>query len=362
LRNLLRLLLYKPLLFLVARFSSRPDREKVDRALSRLCSDIAGTPAKRGPAVDFDAGKGRFIIFSDQHKGAKDGADNFALAEPNYLAALHYYDQEGFHFISLGDNEELWENSLSDVKKHNQASFEAEKKFIDRNAFSKIFGNHDLYWDNDPFAPAQLKAIYQSDITIYEGIILRTNMNGSPFVIYCTHGHQGDAQSDGNWFSKFFVAQIWGPLESYLSINPNTPSCNDMLKTTHNQMMYEWSSTQKNLLLITGHTHQPVFESMTHLESLYRKLEEARKANNPDRVSAFEAEIELHGFAQWKYNETKPTYFNSGCCCFDDGDITGIEIDAGKIRLVKWDRKKSSEPTRIVLEESLLEDLAKRIT
>jgi hypothetical protein len=46
------------------------------------------------------------------------------------------------------------------VKKHNKATFEAEKKFLNRNAFIKIFGNHDLYWDNDPLAGKGLKEIY----------------------------------------------------------------------------------------------------------------------------------------------------------------------------------------------------------
>jgi hypothetical protein len=30
-----------------------------------------------------------------------------------------------------------------------------------------------------------------------------------------------------------------------------------------------------------------------------------------------------------------PCYFNTGCCSFADGDITGIEIFAGEIRLVR---------------------------
>ncbi|MBL7747421.1 MAG: metallophosphoesterase, partial [Chitinophagaceae bacterium] len=36
------------------------------------------------------------------------------------------------------------------------------------------------------------------------------------------------------------------------------------------------------------------------------------------------------------YMSMKPGYFNTGCCCFSDGDITGIEISGGCIRLVKW--------------------------
>jgi hypothetical protein len=32
----------------------------------------------------------------------------------------------------------------------------------------------------------------------------------------------------------------------------------------------------------------------------------------------------------------KPSYFNSGCCAYSDGSITGIEIADGEIRLVRW--------------------------
>jgi hypothetical protein len=32
----------------------------------------------------------------------------------------------------------------------------------------------------------------------------------------------------------------------------------------------------------------------------------------------------------------KPCYFNSGCCAFRDGDISGLEFSDGEIRLVRW--------------------------
>ncbi|MCR6722450.1 MAG: hypothetical protein NVV59_19645 [Chitinophagaceae bacterium] len=52
----------------------------------------------------------------------------------------------------------------------------------------------------------------------------------------------------------------------------------------------------------------------------------------------------------------KPTYFNTGCCCLPDGDMTGIEIEAGMIRLVKWTSVPEG-PQRMVLEERGLETL-----
>jgi hypothetical protein len=66
--------------------------------------------------------------------------------------------------------------------------------------------------------------------------------------------------------------------------------------------------------------------------------------------------LHLKGTKEPSFKGLLDTYFNSGCCCFDDGDITGIEIDGGCIRLIKW-AYKGKESVRVVLEESKLEDL-----
>jgi predicted phosphodiesterase len=358
-RRFLQRLLYKPISALVNKFSSRPDRERVNKALSNLSKNIKGTPGKNGLLIPFEAENDKFVILSDQHKGTRDGADIFAKCERNYLAALQHYHHQGFTYINLGDSEELWENLFVSVKRHNKNTFEAEKLFLDDNRFIKIFGNHDLYWDNDPLAQLSLTQIYGKAIKVYEGIILQTKVNGELLEIFMTHGHQGDLQSDGNWFSKWFVSDIWGPLQGYLEINPNTPAYNNQLKTDHNRMMYEWSSEHKNMLLITGHTHQPVFRSMTHLEILYNDLDNARKANDSVKMADLERQIaalHLKGITEPNFSGYLDSYFNTGCCCFNDGDITGIEISGECIRLIKWSNKnKTSE--RVVLEESRLDEL-----
>jgi predicted phosphodiesterase len=335
-REVFRFLLLKPILWLVARFESAPNRERIFSALSKLRDEIRDKPGKKGLIIPLDSTHGRFIIFSDQHKGAKNGADDFVLAEPNYLAALNHYDEQGFHLISLGDSEELWENSLIQVKKNNIKSFEAEGNFARRNAFTKIFGNHDLDWEINPLAAKELKAIYGTSVIAREAVILESQIGDKDLSLFCTHGHQGDEQSDGNYLSKFFISTIWAPLQAYLRINPNTPAHNATLKTEHNTLMYEWSSHQRNMLLITGHTHQPVFESLTHLERL-----QIQQNNNT-------------------YRNVKPTYFNTGCCCFDDGDITGIEIMDGTIRLIKWEWR-NDVAERVELESTTLEDLANKL-
>ena len=147
-------------------------------------------------------------------------------------------------------------------------------------------------------------------------------------------------------------------------INPNTPANNNEKKTLHNMIMYEWSATQKDMLLVTGHTHQPVFQSLTHLERLYKQLQFAEYEKNEAKIKEVKGEIlkreKEFTAVSVDYMNMKPSYFNTGCCCFSDGDITGIEIADGSIRLIKWTLKEG-KLERELLEEKELEELVKEL-
>ena len=352
-RKFIQHLLGQWIIRMSAKYGSNPDEARIYESLDKLYKTIDEEPGNRGVIFKVSLGD-KFIVLSDQHKGARNYADDFAFAEENYLAALNHYNEQQFTYINLGDSEELWENMLEPVVKHNRKNFDIEKKFAQRNAFIKVFGNHDLYWDNDPLAGFNLKRIYGQPISIYEAAILRFTFDDKQLDVFLTHGHQGDLQSDGNWFSKWFVSNVWGPLQAYLRVNPNTPAYDDQLKTKHNQMMYSWASTKKDLALITGHTHQPVFASLTHLEQLYVKLQFAKETHDVASVKLLNEAIKkrMHkGDETPVFGKFKPSYFNSGCCCFSDGDITAIELEAGKIRLVKWSHLSTKKPTQFLLDE-----------
>ncbi len=364
-RKALRFVLKKPVTWLADKVSSAPDRDSVMQALTALYKESEIPKSKKLKRLDLDSVNGRIIILSDQHRGARDGSDDFGVCESSYLAALDYYNRKQFYFINLGDCEELWENTMFSIAKCNKAEYEAESLFIKRNAYCKVFGNHDLFWGNDPLSSYWLKKIYGKVIRIFTGVLIRVNLNSSAYLdIFCTHGHQGDKQSDGNVFSKWFVSYIWGPLQNLLGININSPSANDNLKTLHNMYMYDWSAAQDKILLITGHTHQPVFNSLTHLERLYQRLEKARKLGDVSEAQKISDEIPRrkreYNFVNQSLDNMKPTYFNSGCCCFDDGTITGIEISEGYIRLIKWSLV-NGKPERILAEEESLKELAGKL-
>lgn len=351
-------MLYRPVLWLTNKYSTDPDPKRVRESLTKLYQKLSANPV-----IELTEDKS-FIVFSDLHKGAKDGADDFALAEANYLFALDYYLKKDYTLIHLGDVEELWENTLAAVKKNNPKTLEAENRFVKQNRLIKLFGNHDIYWTNDPLSGLQLKLMY-GNIKVLEGLLIRKHVNKGKLDIFLTHGHQGDGQSDGNVFSAWFVSNIWAPLQSFLSINFNTPANDHALKTLHNRLMYEWSASQENVLLITGHTHQPVFTSMTFLENLYLRLEKAKKSNDETLVAGIQQQI---GKA-WKSEppqkiksfEFKPSYFNSGCCCFSDGDITGIELTAKSICLIKWEYDQHGRPLRKELDTIGWEELFEKL-
>jgi predicted phosphodiesterase len=323
-----------PLLTRFASNASAPDRTEVHKSLSRLLRNIKERPGKKGLVLNIDV-HDKFIIFSDHHKGNKDHSDDFNNNEPNYLAALEYYLLNKFTYINLGDSEELWKYVPEQVISKNIKALKLEARFQEQGRYHKAFGNHDVTWKDKLSVDKWFKDIFTLPLPIWEGLLLKTTINLQPISIYLTHGHQGDKMSDNNSFSTWMVAHVWRPVQRYLEINVNTPAKDYLLRDKHNILMYEWSSHKENLLLITGHTHKPVFASGRYSDHESNKIGILSKDEKP---------------------KLKPSYFNSGCCCYNDGDITGIEVADGKISLIKWHLENNTS-ARVVLEEALLQQV-----
>lgn len=355
-RKFFQRLLRKPVTRLAQKLSSAPRKESVFKSLSSLLERMTTKKANES-VVEVDMHTSRFIIFSDHHKGTRDLADDFRLAEKNYLSALKHYYDNGYTLICLGDCEELWENEPKKLMQPNCDVFEAEQKFLDADRHYRMYGNHDLEWKYDFPRNLFLKPVLGDKLKVCEGMILKMKYNGQDYSIFMTHGHQGDKRSDGNAFSKWVVAALWTPIQRFLEINIDTVSDSIDLVDKHNIIMYQWSAMQKNLIFISGHTHKPVFASMDHVERLTRQIETAREAGDEQSMTSLQAELDKrkaeYAGKQFLKTMVVPSYFNTGCCCFFDGDITGIEIADGAIRLLKWESK-DGVPQPRVLEQSPL--------
>ena len=82
-KKLLQRLFRTPLTWMANRFSSAPKKKAIFLSLNNLLQNIQ-TEHKDATILPFDINTSKLIIFSDQHKGVRDFADDFRLAEKNY--------------------------------------------------------------------------------------------------------------------------------------------------------------------------------------------------------------------------------------------------------------------------------------
>ena len=147
-------------------------------------------------------------------------------------------------------------------------------------------------------------------------------------TLFMTHGHQGTLGSDRFKFFSRWALQFYRFMQNRFAVTwfggVDLPSKDAALRSEHDLIMYNWASSQEKMMLIAGHTHRPVWAGRTK--------EEQRAPGSA------------------------PAYFNTGCCKFADGDITGMEIQDGMLRLIRW-KTTAGESLRTVLQEAPLREL-----
>lgn len=336
-----------------------PAQRRINRALNRTFYE-----AHIHGELPLDA-ESRYVIFSDHHKGARNRADDFQQCEHTYLQALDYYYQQGYSLIVLGDAEELWEESVLSVISAYGNIFLSEARFHPGRYF-KVTGNHDNLWENADLVAEHLHPFFP-DLQLHTGLVL--SYHGSAHLsgkLFLTHGHQGTLDADLFNFLPPLVLPLYREFQNITGLGRTTPAQDDCLRAEHDTQMYRWASRQGKLLLIAGHTHRPVWSSMTHLEQLIWQLQSLLNIPDDQRPDDyFQTVDDLLREIKIRQQEhppctdtikTRPTYFNTGCCRFADGDITGIEIQGSRIRLIRWSTQEK-HPGRAVLEEALLAEI-----
>lgn len=227
--------------------------------------------------------RGKYVLFSDCHRGNGTSNDNFLKNRNLYSAALDYYYQNCFSYIELGDGDELWENrNFAVIQEIHSDIFQTLSRFNEKKRLWMLYGNHDIAKQNlHPF----------SDCCFYEGLLLKDC--ASDKTLYLTHGHQADFFNSVLWrISRFLVRYLWGPLERFGVLDPTSAAKNYKVKKSTESKLLSWAK-QEEKILITGHTHRPVLGSR------------------------------------------ESPYFNTGSCVHPYG-ITCIEIENRELNLVKW--------------------------
>lgn len=360
----------------------------IERVLCRLGGDRftkESTEASLRAALD-EAGRNtvrldirtdKWILLSDLHKGAKNGADDFRRCEATYVTALEHYFEAGFSLCVMGDAEELWEEFPRTVIQHNHASFAAERRFHLEGRYRRLWGNHDEIWEDPGTVRRLLQPLYgNKQLDVPESILFDVRDGNEKLgKVLLVHGHQGTQHESGdNRFAKWILHNIWRPLQVLTGFSCNTPATDWRLRHARDRMIYQWVADQPGLALIAGHTHAPVFESYSHRARLIARLSSAvanmntlaedKREDEMKRVEELTSELERleSTLTPQERRESEPLenplpcYFNTGCCCFEDGDITGIELSEGGIRLVRWPDDEGN-PRGKVLESASLKDV-----
>jgi hypothetical protein len=302
-----------------------------------------------GDEQPFDPAADRLVVFSDHHKGVGDPADDFRRCEHAYTAALGWYLEAGYRLLVLGDAEELWEEHAKPVIEHYRDVLALEAEFARRGRLVRFFGNHDDQWARQDEVDEHLRPVF-GDIKVREALRLRIERPGrTPGTLFFVHGHQGTADSDKwGWASRLFVRHVWRPLQRKTGYSATTPARDHALRAKHDRAMYEWARKQGDgFVMIAGHTHRPVFARCTPdppptrpIAELEQALRQAIDAGDAARAADIRAELEYARTSVRRPEEvltvSPPCYFNTGCCSFPDGDVTGLEIADGEMRLVRW--------------------------
>jgi UDP-2,3-diacylglucosamine pyrophosphatase LpxH len=350
--------------------------------------DLTLSRARAAGAVPLLYGQ-QYVVFSDLHKGRRTPADEFRFCEATYLAALDHYFQNGYTLVILGDAEELWEEpDIGAVMQANANVLESERRFHP-GRYVRVNGNHDNAWRIEQLVKEHLDPIFPG-IQVRREFLLQARLSsGKTGEILLVHGHQGTLDADIFDFLPPQLLPVYRDFQNITNLGHTSPSRDDCLRGLQDAFLYRWASTQKDLILVAGHTHRPVWTSLTHLDSLLNQLHylqshrQGRKAE--DRLQKIEALLAEIDQREQKYPpcndtiKTRSCYFNSGCCVFKDGDITGIEIDGGgedtadkegqpaEMRLVKWgqafgaDLEPARRFARTELESRTLDEIFTRL-
>jgi UDP-2,3-diacylglucosamine pyrophosphatase LpxH len=326
---------------------------------SYQASIARGLDAAHGRAVrrSWDTRTDRIIVFSDLHRGQGDHADDFRVCARTYRRALDFYLEAGYRLVALGDAEELWEGWPRKVIPTYLEILETENRFhaASGERLIKVWGNHDDLWQYPDQVAKHLSPIFGA-IDVPEGLLVSITKDETPLgTIFLVHGHQGTGSSD-RWggISRRFVRWVWRPIQRMFKISLNTPATDFEIRGKHDRAMYEWAAGRNDLILIAGHTHNPVFVSIPHVATLERvQVHLCEEPAHEEAAEKLEREIgwaksEGCGDDRSQGARDRSCYFNSGCCCFSNGDITGIELADGEIRLVLWTAQPMDPSLRIV--------------
>ena len=326
----------------------------------------------------------KVLILSDLHMGNGGRRDEFRRNAELVRSMLRdYYLPEKYSLVLNGDVEELFKFSVESIAAQWGEIYDLFLRFEKNGFFWKTYGNHDA----DLFEERN----YRLSGHLLESI--RFSYGDEVMLLF--HGHQASILL---WETYPIVSRSVVLFLRYVAkpmgIRNFTTAYNSRRRFAIEKSIYEFSN-QAKIVSIIGHTHRPLFESLSKVDHLNYRIEDLCRAYPTapfaERLAIREEIGELKtmldacftegkkiGLRSGRYNNIViPSVFNSGCAIGKRG-VTALEIDGDRIRLVYWfkgkqgrrfvsDRNAEAEPlghtgySRIVLNEDHLDYVFTRL-
>jgi UDP-2,3-diacylglucosamine pyrophosphatase LpxH len=280
----------------------------------------------------------KYLFLSDLHMGDGGKTDDLRPNRGIVQAALaRYYLEQDYILVLGGDIEDLSKFKLREIRSAWYGLYAIFNEFAQRGALRKILGNHDL-------------ALLREEDYPYELLHwLRLVRKGK--TIFAFHGHQASRVFVRyRYLSNFIVRYLAKPFRI-----KNTSISSDSRHRFKAERRVYRASKRLGIVSLSGHTHRPLFESLSKYENLRWKIEELLrgyaesgsegKDTIAELIRVYRAEYERLGRAERKrglsrslYEERDvliPCLFNSGCATGKSG-FTAVELAGGSISLVHW--------------------------
>ncbi len=289
----------------------------------------------------------RLVILSDFHLGDGGPHDDFRHNAALMRAVLRdHYLRSGYTLVLNGDIEELQRFRIQAVRSRWKELYELFGEFRRQTGLYKLIGNHD----------GALRHLGPNgEQPLLDG--LRFTYGGNTLFVF--HGHQATIFFERfNYVSGFFLRYF----ANVLRIRNVPVTYESQRKYRIEHRVYDFS-TSRGIVSIIGHTHRPLFESLSMIDTIQFRIEQlCRDYPEVSPLAQREIEAAIEGYRQelsrlWEsdreegsrgslYNEQLyiPCLFNSGCAVGKRG-VTAIEIADGAILLVQWSEGALGERT-----------------
>ncbi|MEJ5188252.1 MAG: serine/threonine protein phosphatase [Breznakiellaceae bacterium] len=279
----------------------------------------------------------RYVIMSDLHMGDGGSRDDLAHNRALIVKALHYYYAQGYTLILNGDIEDVQKFKYAQILTAWRDLFKIFNDFAQENRFIKIVGNHDIALLHDTDYPYPL----------YHGYSF-VKGNDRLFVF---HGHQASKLfSEYDYISEFVVKFMAKPFH----IKNGNVAHHSKRRFAVEKRIYRYAQDRK-VIAIIGHTHRPLFESLSKYDSLRWSIEELireyalasgeRREQIRATLTVYKAELDRLEKQKLKEKISRSLYqaspllvpclFNSGCATGKKG-LTCLEVSAERISLEYW--------------------------